>query len=164
MGGISETLFDDEGNFLGRDLKSWAKILGFYAIYYTFLGFLFYGFTVTYYLDSRVLTSSPVGGKPAVANPRLDMPGAIVHPFKEMPDARGDVNRIPMDKNLLDYCQQLDLFFQAKEDLNKKAKDCSQGDVNSTTAKDSEIKLSVTKCSAMLEKNMPMFAIDINKI
>lgn len=171
--GFSEALFDDDGNFLGRDLKSWAKILGFYAIYYTFLGFLFYGFTVTYYLESRVLTSYPVGGKPAVANPRLDMPGAIVHPFKELPDARGDINRIPMDKaNVLDYCQKLDLFFQAKEDLNKNAGDCSQADVNtktatcavSTTIKNSEKKLGVTECSAMLKKNMPMFAIDINKI
>lgn len=33
----------EEGTFLGRTATSWLKILTFYAIYYTFLGFLFYG-------------------------------------------------------------------------------------------------------------------------
>jgi len=173
MVNISEILFDDHGNFLGRDFKSWAKILGFYAVYYTFLGCLFYGFTVTYYLDSRVLTSSPVGGKPAVANARLDMPGAVVHPFKEMQAARGDINRISMDKNIQqDYCSELGVFFQVKEELNKNAKDCSTEDYDTESAtckvnlqiKDSSKKLGVSECLALLEKNMPMFTIDINKI
>jgi hypothetical protein len=165
---LSDTLFDENGNFLGRDLKSWAKILGFYAVYYTFLAILFYGFTMTYYLDSRVLTSNPVGGKPAVVNARLDMPGAVVHPFREMPDARGDINRIDLDDdaNSKDYCQKLDVYFQAKQELNAEAEDCSQGDITtkSSTCKVEVEKLMGTKCIEGLKENKPMFTIDINKI
>jgi len=172
MVNISEVLWDENGNLLGRSFKSWAKILGFYAVYYTFLAILFYGFTVTYYLDSRVLTSSPVGGKPAVANARLDMPGAVVHPFKELPDARGDVNRITMKDHKDEYCQKLGVFFQAKEALNENAEDCSKEGVTTETAtckvnleiKKSGKTLGVNECSKLLTKNMPMFSIDINKI
>jgi len=167
MSKISDTLFDENGNFLGRDFKSWAKILGFYAVYYTFLAILFYGFTINYYLDSRVLTAAPVGGKPAVANPRLDMPGAAVHPFREMSKARGDVNRIKMnEENKKDYCLKLGAFFEDKTNLNEetKAKDCSQDDFNTET---STCKVEVPKstlCMDLLKLNQPMFTIDINKI
>jgi len=164
--GLSDTLFDEKGNFLGRDLKSWAKILGFYAVYYTFLAILFYGFTMTYYLDSRVLTSNPVGGKPAVANPRLDMPGAVVHPFREMQDARGDVNRIDMKKHSTEYCQKLEVYFQGKEALNAEAEDCSQEGITteSSTCKVEVENLMGVKCMDLLKVNKPMFTIDINKI
>lgn len=38
-----EAVYDaNAGTFLGRTAGSWFKILGFYAIYYTLLGFLFY--------------------------------------------------------------------------------------------------------------------------
>merc|ERR1711981_1252739 len=117
--GLSDALFDDNGNFLGRTLQSWAKILGFYAVYYSFLAVLFYAFTVTYYLESRVLSTFPVGGKPAIANPRLDMPGAVVHPFKELMDD-GDINRFVMTEKFIQekYCIDLDHFFLNKEELN----------------------------------------------
>jgi len=165
---LSDNLFDENGNFLGRDFKSWAKILGFYAVYYTFLAILFYGFTMTYYLESRVLTSNPVGGKPAVANPRLDMPGAVVHPFREMQKARGDINRIDLkeEAHYKDYCAKLLVYFQGKQELNEGAEDCSQGDI---TTKTSTCKVEVdnlmgAKCMDLLEVNKPMFTIDINKI
>jgi len=167
MVNVSEVLWDENGNFLGRDLKSWAKILGFYAIYYTFLGFLFYGFTVTYYLESKVLSGNPVGGKPAVANARLDMPGAVVHPFKEMSEARGDINRMTMDKATMeDYCGKLGAFFEGKKTLNVNAKDCSQAEFSTSNAicNVDTGDLSVTKCSEHMEKKQPMFTIDINKI
>jgi len=166
---ISEVLWDEDGNFLGRDFKSWAKILGFYAVYYSFLGCLFYGFTITYYLESKVLTASPVGGKPAVANPRLDMPGAVVHPFKEMSEARGDVNRMSMDADTIeDYCGKLGAFFEGKKTLNENAKaaDCSEDGSNTSNAvcKVNTGDLSVTKCAKHMAKKQPMFTIDINKI
>jgi len=167
MVNVSEVLWDENGNFLGRDLKSWAKILGFYAIYYTFLGFLFYGFTVTYYLESKVLSGNPVGGKPAVANARLDMPGAVVHPFREMMDARGDVNRMTMDeKTRGEYCAKLGLFFQAKDTLNESSKDCKEAGV---TTKDATCKVSTeglgqAECISNMNQTKPMITIDINKI
>jgi hypothetical protein len=176
---ISKVLWDENGHFLGRDFNSWAKILGFYALYYTFLGFLFYGFTITYYLDSRVLSANPVGGKPAVLNPRLDMPGAVVHPFKEMMEERGDINKFNVDKKLAnEYCTALDGFFQQKKELNLDSVDCSSSEHDTTTGTctvstaitlgKNEIELSkeldFSSCSTLMERKNPMFAIDINKI
>lgn len=181
--GLADTLFDDNGNFLGRDFKSWAKILGFYAVYYTFLGVLFYGFTISYYLNTRVLEPSPVGGKPAVANARLDMPGAVVHPFRELMNERGDISRFTMDKDFIEskYCTELDNFFSAKRELNENSVDC--GDKDKSTADGtcnvplditksgadisglgSGLKLDVSTCTTVTLKKMPMFTIDINKI
>jgi len=179
--GLSDALFDDNGNFLGRTLQSWAKILGFYAVYYSFLAVLFYGFTVTFYLESRVLSTFPVGGKPAIANPRLDMPGAVVHPFKELMDD-GDINRFVMTEDFIKekYCIQLDHFFTNKEKLNVGSVDCSGEESTSTGT--CNVKTNITKngdafngilsgknfgvssCIAVTEKKMPMFAIDVNKI
>jgi len=167
MVNVSEVLWDENGNFLGRDFKSWAKILGFYAVYYSFLACLFYGFTITYYLESKVLTASPVGGKPAVANPRLDMPGAVVHPFKEMSKARGDVNRMVMDDKVMDdYCGKLGAFFQSKNTLNENSQDCSTADFSTSNAicNINTDGLSITECKKLMEANQPMFTIDINKI
>jgi len=178
--GLSDALFDENGNFLGRTFQSWAKILGFYAVYYSFLAVLFYGFTVTFYLESRVLSSSPVGGKPAIANPRLDMPGAVVHPFKELMED-GDINRFVMTEEFIEhkYCAEISKFFMNKETLNEKSVDCSSEDHNSksgTCQVDTSItkngdvitnlgkKFDITTCKALTEKKYPMFAIDINKI
>lgn len=179
--GLSDVLIDENGNFLGRTVKSWAKILGFYALYYSFLAVLFYGFTVTFYLESRVLSSSPVGGKPAIANPRLDMPGAVVHPFKELMDD-GDVDRFIMTKKFVkdSYCVQLNHFFTNKDDLNVGSVDCS-GDkttstgtctVNTDITKNGELfdgllkgkKFGFSSCQAVTDEKSPMFAIDVNKI
>lgn len=176
MAGISEVLWDENGNFLGRNLNSWAKILGFYAIYYSFLGFLFYGFTISYYLNSRVLVNAPVGSNPAVANARLDMPGSVVHPFVEMMDARDDMNRISLKENDAreDYCKNLGSFFDAKDKLNaQEAKDCSQADFNTTNSicnlslkinmSDDKV-MNENACNGFLKHDVPMFTIDINKI
>merc|ERR1711981_1120851 len=180
--GLSDALFDDNGNFLGRTLQSWAKILGFYAVYYSFLAVLFYAFTVTYYLESRVLSTFPVGGKPAIANPRLDMPGAVVHPFKELMDD-GDINRFVMTKTFIEekYCSQMSMFFLNKEELNNNehSVDCSAEDQSSKTGtckvstkitgnkdiiKDLGANFDITTCNALTIHKKPMFAIDINKI
>jgi len=177
--GLTDALWDDEGNFLGRDLKSWAKILGFYAVYYSFLGCLFYGFTVSYYLESNVLASNPVGGKPAIRNSRLDMPGAVVHPFKEMRDQRGDISLLPLTKDLIenDYCTKMAAFFDAKAQLNKQSADCGgeNSPADATCNVDLAIKVgdlnievsefNMQSCLALTkEKKYPMFAVDLNKI
>jgi len=166
MVNISEVLWDENENFLGRDFKSWAKILGFYALYYSFLGCLFYGFTISYYLNGKVLEGSPVGGKPAVANARLDMPGAVVHPFKEMSEERGDVNRMTMSEEVMsNYCRKLGGLFEATKELNKKSVDCSQVNVNTTNSVcNVPTELSIQECDASMAKNQPMFTIDLNKI
>lgn len=179
--GLSDALFDQDGNFLGRTLKSWAKILGFYALYYSFLAVLFYGFTVTFYLESRVLTNAPVGGKPAIANPRLDMPGAVVHPFKELMED-GDINRFVMTEDFIEhkYCAKVAEFFKNKVDLNNKnSVDCSSKDHNSTNGI-CQVNTAITNngdvienlgkdfdmstCKALTNLKKPMFAIDVNKI
>jgi len=175
--GIADTLWDEEGNFLGRDLKSWAKILGFYAVYYSFLAGLFWVFTVTFYMDSQVLANNPVGGRPFIRNSRLDMPGAVVHPFKEMRDERGDTSKMPMTEESIKnvYCHEMDAFFAAKKKLNENSVDCAEKTTTDGTCNvDMAIKVgasdiavgdfSMSSCLATTEIKKPMFAIDLNKI
>lgn len=178
---IKSVLWDENGNFLGRNLDSWMKILGFYALYYSFLGVLFYGFTITYYMESRVLGSSPVGGKPAIRNGRLDMPGAVVHPFTELRDD-GDISRFNMNSNFIkkSYCKKMETFFNNTDKLNngENSLDCKKP---LKTTKDGTCKVSLDivigksdieigevlnydSCIGLTEKKMPMFTIDINKI
>merc|ERR1711953_982407 len=122
MGGPLDALYDKkEGTVLGRDAKSWAKILSFYAVYYTFLGILFYGFTISYYMGTY---TNPVGDKPSVKNSRLDQPGAAVHPFKERMED-GAINKLHIllkDKS------------SKKDKWNKNAEDCSAAGVTTSTA------------------------------
>jgi len=175
--GIADTLWDEEGNFLGRDLKSWAKILGFYAVYYSFLAGLFWVFTVTFYMDSQVLANNPVGGRPFIRNSRLDMPGAVVHPFKEMRDERGDTSKMPMTEDSIGsvYCAEMAKFFDAKVELNENehSVDCATSTTQEGTCKvDLAIKnglmknkqFDVATCMATTKAKKPMFAIDLNKI
>merc|ERR1711972_152498 len=106
------------------------------------------------------------------------MPGSVVHPFVEMRDARDDMNRIPLtaDNVRNDYCKELGKFFDAKVKLNQEAKDCSQADYDTTNSvcnlslkiktkqKSNDKVMSEDECKGFLEKNVPMFTIDINKI
>jgi len=179
---MGNSLFDEHGNFLGRSLESWLKITGFYLVYYTFLGILFYGFTISYYQDSRVFGSNPVGGKPAVAYPRLDMPGAAVHPFKEL-QQDGAVSRFNLNKKTTDndisieeYCAPFADYFGKKEKLNENSVDCSTTsttdgtcnlnlNVHAGPVELEEKKLGANACKILTEdQRKPMFAIDINKI
>lgn len=78
-----EDIYDaKEGTFLGRTASSWFKILGFYAIYYTFLGFLFYGsvqFGMIRIQQTNVLGMDKGAGRP-VTNTRTDQPGVDAWP------------------------------------------------------------------------------------
>lgn len=182
MGGLLDALYDEkEGTVLGRDAKSWAKILSFYAVYYTFLGILFYGFTISFYMGSY---TTPVGQAPSVKNSRLDQPGAAVHPFKERMED-GAINKLHItdqtkkDNRLsaTDYCNELADYYAQKSSLNGNAQDCSAADFNTQTSTckvDTDLKnvdadflgkpMNAATCKKYMELKKPMFAIDINKI
>lgn len=78
-----ETFYNaQEGTVLGRTCGSWTKILGFYLVYYTFLGFLFYGSVQVGMLriDSQEILGKTRGvGKPVI-NTRTDQPGVDAWP------------------------------------------------------------------------------------
>lgn len=107
-----------EGTLLGRTANSWFKILAFYAVYYSLLGVLFWGFTITFYQGKMVLQDSPVGGKPAIVHSRLDQPGIASHPFNEMldyKDSSGD-HRVDLSLNGGAYCESVSAYFDKVED------------------------------------------------
>jgi len=62
-----------EGTVLGRTASSWAKILFFYLVYYTFLGFLAYG-TLAWY------QSTVEDGKVPYIRTRTGQPGMAIEP------------------------------------------------------------------------------------
>jgi len=62
-----------EGTVLGRTASSWAKILFFYLVYYTFLGFLAYG-TLAWY------QSTVEDGKVPYTRTRTGQPGMAIEP------------------------------------------------------------------------------------
>jgi len=82
MGGWDAVYNSEEGTFLGRTATSWLKILTFYAIYYTFLGFLFYG---SVQVGMTRITNKDVMGKDRgmdmpVLKTRTDQPGVDAWP------------------------------------------------------------------------------------
>jgi len=74
-----------EGTVMGRTAGSWAKILGFYCVYYGFLACLFY-FGLSYYQGGL----PAVGGAPKIVT-RLDQPGIGVYPFYTYRDDRDNL-------------------------------------------------------------------------
>lgn len=78
-----ESVYDSEkGTFLGRTALSWVKILGFYAIYYTLLGFLFYGSVKLGMLriDNSNILGLTRGINTPVVRSRTDQPGVDAWP------------------------------------------------------------------------------------
>jgi len=69
--------FYADGKVLGRNAASWARITGFYFIYYSLLGGLIY-FTVNKYAENL----DQPGGKTQKIITRLDQPGSAVYPFQ----------------------------------------------------------------------------------
>jgi len=78
-----EAVYDAEaGTFLGRTAGSWFKILGFYAIYYTLLGFLFYGSVLLGMVripNQDILGKTRGTGNPVIRT-RTDQPGVDAWP------------------------------------------------------------------------------------
>merc|ERR1711990_951497 len=188
---IMGMLYDaDAGTVLGRDFKSWAKILAFYAVYYSFLGVLFWGFTITFYQGSMVEGPAPLGGKPVVRNSRLDQPGASTLPFNVLggskdinaKDSSGD-HRVVMSAGDVQvaYCDEFEAFFDG---LKASEEACGAGvtpyDVtckmstiikpsfckeNEALCKSSKGKLSGAGfCKNMLADKKPVVALNLNKI
>jgi hypothetical protein len=180
MGGLMDALYDPkEGTVLGRNFASWAKITGFYLVYYSLLGVLFYAYTIMWYEQSRVYSTAPVGTKPFVAYSRLDQPGAATHPFKEMYED-GDVDVLNMfDKDIqVKYCEKIVAYFNNVQ--LEDTVDCSQAETNPKTGT-CAVSIGVRKaagleawndkqlndletCTNLLAKQRPMVIIDLNKI
>jgi len=78
-----EAVYDaNAGTFLGRTAGSWFKILGFYAIYYTLLGFLFYGSVLLGMVripNQDILGKTRGVGSPVIRT-RTDQPGVDAWP------------------------------------------------------------------------------------
>jgi len=82
MGGWDAIYNSEEGTFLGRTATSWFKILTFYVIYYTFLGFLFYGSVqlgMTRTTKKDILGKTRGLGAPVIKT-RTDQPGVDAWP------------------------------------------------------------------------------------
>jgi hypothetical protein len=151
----------EDGKLLGRDGKSWFRILGFYACYYSFLGFLIY-FAVGKYAERMPLP----GGTRGQINTRVDMPGAGVYPFSLIDssiDRDGELhlssNNMGDDQNkaYLKHMQQfIDGYASGEECLGaKNAKDvtCNVGNLKQ-----------LNDLEKALENKQPIVAVSINKI
>jgi hypothetical protein len=87
QGKFKKAVFDEEeGTFLGRNAQSWAKILAFYAIYYTLLLLLFL-FTIQIF-EWRIMGDN----KPAIRT-RLDEPGLTVFPHNSIIGNEDELNK-----------------------------------------------------------------------
>lgn len=161
-------LYDEkEGTVLGRDAKSWFKILLFYAIYYTFLFCLLYAFTFMWY--EGTMPKVDQGNKP-YTDTRLDQPGAAVHPFKETYED-ADRQELTLNSNLKDKMtkQYVDDFVKFIDNhnatLNKDAVWCSEETKHSakqSICKTAEIKRE--QVENWIKAKTPPVAIDMNKV
>lgn len=76
-----------EGTVMGRTATSWAKILGFYCVYYGFLACLFY-FGLSYYESGLPIPGLNQGPK---LSSRVDQPGIGTYPFYTYRDDRDNL-------------------------------------------------------------------------
>jgi len=186
MGGKSEESkgsFQDflynpqDGTVMGRDFSSWAKILTFYAIYYTGLFILFYVFTIQYYSNSVPTVSE--GNQPFVKT-RTDQPGAHVYPFERTTrdSARWAQVTLSSKKGSKvttydQYEEYLTEYFLAKKASNEGAVACttSAADYDENSKKWGNQK----KCKVMepptevhvkaaISQKKPFVALELNKI
>jgi len=162
--------FVENGKLLGRTGQSWARILGFYAVYYTFLAALIY-FSVTQYADNLEQPGINVKSK---INSRQDMPGASVFPFNSI-KKDGDDNVIQLSADGKNKENHNELYiahmkkwlesYQGKSQAN--AIVCNNAeDVKSSTCKIPNAKV-LEKENDVLEesisKQTPIFTVALNK-
>merc|ERR1712110_462151 len=103
----------NKGTFMGRDLASWGRILGFYFVYYSFLACLFYGTVMLY--QGRLEERFPVAGTGSMLKSRIDQPGASVWPHNDFRDDK-DNYEFNLSENLEDYIQVSNKFLEGYED------------------------------------------------
>jgi len=114
MESVSEAIWNPEkGTFMGRDKKSWARILGFYALYYTFLVFLFYGSVQLY--KAQVLKIAPLDGAGSMLKSRLDQPGLSVWPHNDWRDDQDNLE-FDLDEDLEEYVKISNEFLDQYKD------------------------------------------------
>merc|ERR1712071_116996 len=174
---MDELYNPQEGTVLGRTAGSWAKILVFYGVYYSFLFVLFYVFTIVGYQGT--LPEAMAGKKPYV-NTRTDQPGAAVHPFNELRDFKRGAypNEVVIDENddnnyvnSTNYVNQLEQIFAARRKLNERSEAVKCDDTNNAEEAGSQrlCKLDTIPDIEIIRKNLvdrrkPMVVVDLNKI
>jgi len=98
---------------LGRTALSWAKILGYYCVYYSILACLSYTYIHTYQGHLPV----PGEGGPKIRS-RTDMPGAAVYPFNSIENAEdGDNNIVTLSTDIKK--EQSKLYISTLEEFVK---------------------------------------------
>lgn len=115
---VSQFFYDSKaGTVMGRTGRSWAKILLFYAIYYSFLAIIFF-----VSLETMKAISKPTESKTRLAAPtqsRLDQPGLTVYPHQENRDDNdGLLYPVCFGKDFVEsrYYQDLETFFESYDD------------------------------------------------
>lgn len=157
-------LYDsEEGTVLGRTASSWGKILLFYAVYYSFLALLFWGFLAAY---KSTWVTIPGGTRPTV-HTRQGQPGIAAHPFSTVdPKFKGSQQRASISlkdaKAQDDYVKMLKAFRDSHETAGV---DCT----DKVTAKDNTCKLDLAELSdeqitASVQNKEPLVAFDVNKV
>jgi hypothetical protein len=158
-----------DGKLLGRDGSSWAKILGFYAVYYTFLACLIY-FTVTQYSESMI---QPGGVAPKIVT-RVDMPGAAAYPFTALGssvDGDGSCMSLGTDVNkrkAFDYVKGMNMFLESYKENADVAQEClNESDVLSKTCQITNF-VNMQDNKLLIENSIkakePIFTFAVNKI
>lgn len=133
---VSQFFYDSNaGTVMGRTGRSWAKILLFYAIYYSFLAIIFF-----VSLETMKAISKPksLGGRGfAPTQTRLDQPGLTVYPHQENRDDKdGLAYPICFNKTFEEttYFKDLEKFLGADIYNQKNIVGYTSPDVNKYTA------------------------------
>ena len=163
---VASAIFNpQEGTFLGRNASSWARILVFYLIYYTFLGLLFWG---SLELINMRIKKANNGEFPAI-NTRLDEPGLTVYPHntiigdelnEQLEFAVGKISKNPSEENKEMEAENNYIISQYDRRLLKPNMDkCKKNDPIAKSAEQMKKKL-----AKGFEQGKPYFALKINRV
>ena len=163
---------DKKARFLGRDSKSWSRILAFYVVYYTLLGFL-----ITYSIRGYGMISiKQPGGIASKITTRLDQPGSSVIPLNQIKEKYDGINLIKFwnkanySANNL-YVETFGKYLDQVNDLNQheNIQDCTNLETipeksvcKVQNADKSTINREIIEKSILEEK--PIFALSLNKV
>jgi len=99
---VSYVFDPEEKTLFGRTAASWAKILIFYFIYYSFLALLIW-LSVTTWSNNLPQPGSGASGHEIVLpriNTRVDQPGSSVYPMVDIPDYVDGENVLELSTNV----------------------------------------------------------------